>query len=48
MITCTLPFVGLDILAICVVVKNCISENINKKITGSLRNIFTFENIMGG
>ena len=48
MITSTLPFVGLGILAICVIVKNIMSENIYEQLRVSLRDIFTFENIIGG
>jgi hypothetical protein len=55
MITCTLPFVGLVFLAICVVVrkvyKNLSLKNIpdyNHQVMVSLRDIFTFENIVGG
>jgi len=48
MITAALPFVGLVILAICVTVKNFMSENIYEQVRVSLRDIFTFENIIGG
>jgi len=48
MITSTLPFIGLGILAICVIVKNFMSENIYEQVRVSLRDIFTFENIIGG
>jgi hypothetical protein len=45
MITCTLPFVGLVLLAICVVVRKVFTYN---KLIVPLRDIFTFENIVGG
>jgi hypothetical protein len=48
MITCTFPFVGLLILAICVVVRNFITENIHKREKVSFKDIFTIENIAGG
>ena len=48
MITSTFPFVGLVILAICVVVRNAVSGNINKQAGVYIRDIFTFENIAGG
>jgi len=48
MITGTLQFVGLVILAICIIVRNFMSENIYEQVRVSLRNIFTFENIIGG
>jgi len=48
MITSTLPFVGLVILAICVIIRNIISKNLKKKVMFFLRDIFTFENIIGG
>jgi hypothetical protein len=48
MITSTLPFVGLVMLAICIVTRNSILENNHKQVMVSLRDIFSFENIIGG
>jgi len=54
MITCTLPFVGLVLLAICIVGRKVFINLSLKKISDynqvilSLRDIFTFENIVGG
>jgi hypothetical protein len=47
MITSTLPFVGLVVLAICVIVKNFISKDIDGQVRFPVRDIFTFENIFG-
>jgi hypothetical protein len=50
MITSTLPFFGLIVLAICVVVKNYVANknSDNNQLKDSLLDIFTFENIAGG